>query len=77
MKRLFWFLKPRAKLNMSNQADLELYVQQVMTRGRISDVRELLKKMGDKKTNQIFLRLKKFLPFDVRLFWEDFFEHSH
>ena len=77
MRRLFWFLKPKAKLNMSNQADLELYVQQVMTKGRAEDVRELLKNMGDKETNQIFLRLKRFLPFDVRLFWEDFFEHSH
>lgn len=77
MRRLFWFLKPKAELNMSNQADMELYVQQVMTKGRIEDVRALLKSLGDQKTGQIFLRLKRFLPFDVRLFWEDFFGHSH
>ena len=59
MGRLFWFLKPRAELNMSNQADLELYVQQVMTKGRIEDVRKLLKSPGDRKTGKIFLWYRK------------------
>ena len=77
MRRLFWFLKPMAKLNMSDQADVELYVQQVMTKGSTEDVRKLLADIGEKKAGQIFLRLKLFFPDGVRRFWEDFFGYSH
>ena len=77
MRRLFWFLKPMAKLDMSDQADVELYVQQVMTQGNTEDVRKLLADIGEEKTGQIFLRLKIFFPSGVRRFWEDFFGYSH
>ena len=66
-----------AKLNMSDQTNVELYVQQVMTKGNIEDVQKLLADIGEEKTGQIFLRLKNFFPSGVRRFWEDFFGYSH
>lgn len=77
MRRLLWFLKSGAKLNMSSPADAELYVQQVMTKGNLKDVRKLLKSLGEEKTNQVFLRIKNFLPLEVRRFWEVFFGYSY
>lgn len=77
MRRLLWFLKSGAKLNMSSPADAELYVQQVMTKGNLKDVRKLLKSLGEEKTNQVFLRIKNFLPLEVRRFWEGFFGYSY
>lgn len=77
MRRLLWFLKSGAKLNMSSPADAELYVQQVMTKGSLKDVRKLLKSLGEEKTSQVFLRIKNFLPLEVRRFWEGFFGYSY
>ena len=77
MRRLLWFLKSGAKLNMSSPADAELYVQQVMTKGNLKDVRKLLKSLGEEKTSRVFLRIKKFLPLEVRRFWEGFFGYSY
>ena len=77
MRRLLWFLKSGVKLNMSSPADAELYVQQVMTKGDLKDVRRLLKSLGEEKTNQVFLRIKNFLPLEVRRFWEGFFGYSY
>jgi hypothetical protein len=72
-----WFLKSGAKLNMSSPADAELYVQQVMTKGNLKDVRKLLESLGEEKTKQIFLRIKNFLPLEVRRFWEGFFGYFY
>ncbi len=71
--RLFWFLKEGSSLDLTNPSTLEMYVQQVITRGGEKDVRTLLKVIDRKNLHQTFQRLKSFVPFEVRKFWEDFF----
>lgn len=73
-KKLFWFLKDNVSLDLSNAADLELYVQQVLSRGRREDVKTLLKAVDFERFKQVFLRIKRFFPWEVRAFWEDFIE---
>lgn len=75
-RKLFWFLKDNVSLDLSNPADLELYVQQVLTRGRLQDVKTLLTAIDFKRFKQVFLKIKRFFPWEVRTFWEDFIE-SH
>lgn len=71
-KRLFWFLKEDAKLDLSKPHILDMYIQQVLTYGRAEDIRALFKKIPMKDFKQVFARLKSFLPKEVRQFWEDF-----
>lgn len=73
-KKLFWFLKDDISLNLSNTADLELYVQQVLSRGRLEDVKALLTAVDFEQFKQVFSRIKRFFPGEVRRFWEDFIE---
>ena len=73
-KKLFWFLKDNASLDLANTADLELYVQQVLTRGRMEDVKALLTAVDFKRFRQVFLKIKRFFPREVRTFWEAFIE---
>lgn len=70
--RLFWFLKEGISLDLSNPSVLEMYFQQVVTRGRAEDVKGLLRTVPRKQMRQILPRLKRFLPDEVRMFWEDF-----
>ena len=70
-KRLFWFLKEGIKLDLSDPSILDMYVQQVITRGRTEDVRTLFKNIGFSKFKEVFTRLRHFLPKEVRRFWED------
>lgn len=72
-QRLFWFLKEDALLDLDKASDLDLYVQQVFSRGRTEDVTQLLKEAPQPLLNQSFQRVKAFLAGDVRNFWEDFF----
>ncbi|OGX39313.1 MAG: hypothetical protein A3G91_04810 [Omnitrophica WOR_2 bacterium RIFCSPLOWO2_12_FULL_50_9] len=71
-KRLFWFLKDSISLDLSNNADLELYVQHVLSRGRMEDVKTLLATVDFKRFKQIFSKIKRFFPWEVGRFWEDF-----
>jgi hypothetical protein len=73
-KKLFWFLKDNVSLDLSNGADLDLYVQQVLSGGRGEDVQALLKAVGFERFKQVFLKIKRFFPWEVRAFWEDFVE---
>ena len=73
-KKLFWFLKDNVSLDLSNSADLELYVQQVLSRGRLQDVKALLTAIDFERFKQVFLKIKRFFPWEVRTFWEDFIE---
>ncbi len=73
-KKLFWFLKDNVSLDLSNGADLDLYVQQVLSSGRGEDVKALLKAVGFERFKQVFLKIKRFFPWEVRAFWEDFVE---
>lgn len=75
-KKLFWFLKENVSLDLSNAADLELYVQQVLSRGRREDVNALLTTVDFERFKQVFFKIKRFFPWEVRAFWEDFIE-SH
>lgn len=73
-KNLFWFLKDNVSLDLSKAADLELYVQQVLSKGRLADVKSLLAAIGFKRFKQVFLKIKRYFPSEVRAFWEDFLE---
>mgnify|MGYP001604198190 CR=1 FL=1 len=73
-KKLFWFFKDNVSLDLSDAADLEMYMQQVLSRGRLKDVQTLLKKVDFKRFKQAFSRIKQFFPWEVRTFWEDFIE---
>ena len=75
-KKLFWFLKDNVSLDLANAADLELYVQQVLSRGRLEDVKALLTAVDFERFKQVFSRIKRFFPWEVQAFWEDFIE-SH
>lgn len=75
-KKLFWFLKDHVSLDLSNAADLELYMQQVLSSGRREDVKALLKTVDFQRFKQVFLKIRRFFPREVRAFWEDFIE-SH
>ena len=71
-KKLFWFLKDTVSLDISKMEDLELYVQQVLSRGRTQDVKTLLKTVDPQRFKQVFVKIKRFFPREVQAFWEDF-----
>lgn len=71
--RLFWFLKEGTDLDLSDPATLEMVVQQVATCGRTEDVRNLLRAVPPDRLKQSFEKRGRFLPDEVRMFWEDFF----
>ena len=75
-KRLFWFLRDGVTLDLTEPSTLDLYVQQVLTRGRAEDVNVLLHRLDAGQLAQAVRRLERFLPSDVRQFWEDFLGHS-
>jgi hypothetical protein len=72
-RRLFWFLKDETKLDLEKPAVLETYVQQVITHGKTSDVKALLKIIKPIKLKRTIDHLKGFLPKEVAKFWEDYF----
>lgn len=71
-QRLFWFLKEGVSLDLSNPSALDMYVQQVATHGRSTDVKKLLKTVEPDLLAQALARLKRFLPPEVKVFWEAF-----
>jgi hypothetical protein len=75
-KKLFWFFKDGTTLDLSDTAQLDMYIQQVITRGRSEDVRVLLKNIDRKSIESALARLRHFLPQKVRKFWEDFFGNN-
>lgn len=70
-KRLFWFLKEGTELDLSNKAHLDMYIQQTFLRGKISDIKRLLKMVQPSDFIESFGRIKNFLPKEVRRFWEE------
>lgn len=70
-KRLFWFLKEGTELDLSNKAHLDMYVQQILSRGKTSDVKKLLKTVRSRDFIDSFNRIKNFLPQKVKKFWEE------
>lgn len=73
-KRLFWFLKEGITLNLNEPSILDMYVQQVLTRGGTEDIKLLLKRLDQQRLIESLGRVKRFLPSEVRNFWEDFIE---
>lgn len=70
-KRLFWFLKDKARLDLSDPGMLEMYIQQIITHGRAKDIKTLFSRLGLAQFKDAFRRVSRFLPFEVRKFWED------
>lgn len=70
--RLFWFLKKGAALDLSEPSSQDLYVQQVVSHGTAGDVKLLLRRLDMGRLKESLERLKRFLPTEVRMFWEDF-----
>lgn len=71
-KHLFWFLKEGVQLNLTEPAVLDMYVQQVITRGRADDVKSLMKTIDLEQFKKALERIARFIPVEVRKFWEDF-----
>ncbi len=72
-KRLFWFFKDSVELDLSNPASLELYIQQVISQGRTEDIKFLLTHVHLDQFQQAFSKIRPFLSWEVKTFWEDFF----
>ena len=70
-KRLFWFLKDGIRLDLSKEAHRDMYIQQVLSRGRASDIRELFRIVEPVDFRDSFTRIKRFLPREVQMFWEE------
>ncbi|MEW6041869.1 MAG: hypothetical protein AB1633_10135 [Elusimicrobiota bacterium] len=70
-KRLFWFLKDDSILDLSEPSVMDMYIQQTITHGNTEDIKNLFKNITVTQFRESFLRLKFFLPFEVRKFWED------
>ena len=76
-KRLFWFLKEGTELDLSDKTQLDMYVQQVLTRGKTSDIKKLFRTITSSVFYDSFTRVKNFLPKEVKRFWEKDIEDSH
>ena len=71
-KRLFWFFKDGAELDLDKPAELDTYVQQVLSHGKTADVQRLLKMIPLSVFQESFQRKGRFFKKPIRLFWEDF-----
>ncbi|MFH0796037.1 MAG: hypothetical protein V2A65_03155 [Candidatus Omnitrophota bacterium] len=70
-KILFWFLKEGSELDLSRRDHLDMYVQQIITRGRTPDIKKLLSTVSHSDFTRSFARVKNFLPQEVKNFWEE------
>lgn len=74
-RRLFWFLRDGVQLDLADPSAADLYVQQVLTHGRVDDVRQLFTRLDEQQFADSFKRVGRFLPREVRQFWEDCLGH--
>jgi len=70
-KRLFWYLKEGQELDFESPGHVDMYVQQVLSQGRVEDIKEMLRVLSPESFLVSFGRIKKYLPKEVRKFWED------
>jgi hypothetical protein len=70
-KRLFWYLKDGQEFELDSPGHVDMYVQQVLSRGMAEDIREMLRVLSTESFLASFGRIKKYLPKEVRKFWED------
>lgn len=71
-KHLFWFLQEGVRLDLSDPSTLDMCVQQIITRGRTDDVKSILKMVDAELLKKVLKRIERFIPAEVRDFWEDF-----
>ena len=76
-KRLFWFLKEGTELDLSNKANLDMYIQQILSRGKSSDIKKLIGTLPLPDFMESFGRIKNLLPKEVKAFWEEWLGDSH
>ena len=74
-QKLFWFLKDGAELDLFNKANLDMYVQQTISRVRFSEVKKLLRSIPFTDFIGSFKRIENFLPKEVKSFWKEGFEY--
>jgi len=72
--RLFWFLKEGTEINLQDKAQLDLYIQQILSCGKTEDVRQLLQTISPQAFRESFGRIKGFLKEEVRTFWREYLE---
>lgn len=70
-RRLFWSLCEGAEIDLSRRSQLDMVVQQVLSRGRHADIRFLLAKVERQDFKRSFERIKRYLPRPVKRFWEE------
>ncbi len=70
-KRLFWYLKEGAEMDLSSPSQRDAFVQQILARGKASDIKFMFFKIGLDDFVCSFERIKLFLPHLVRKFWEE------
>ena len=80
-KNLFWFLKllkdeEGVSLDLSRPSEFEMGLQQVLSRGRAEDVKQFLRQVPFDQFKKTFSKIKHFLAWEVRKFWEDFIENN-
>ena len=73
-KRLFWFLKDDTELDLDKTDVLNMYVQQVFSRGRTDDIKNLFKTINKNILAKSFESIKIFLPKEVKNFWDKEFK---
>jgi len=71
-KYLFWFIPEGTKVDLDKDDQLDTYTQQVFTHGQAKDVKEFLKIVDGSRIKSSFGRINRFLPFEIKKFWEDF-----
>lgn len=72
-KRLFWYLRDGVELDLKNLSHADMYVQQLLSCGKSDDIKKLLEILSLETFRESFNRIKRFLPKEVRMFWEDGF----
>lgn len=70
-RRLFWFLKDGAEIDLSERSNIDMFVQQILSHGRADDIKKLLHTIGYHEFIESFQRIKNFLPKEVKKFWEE------
>jgi len=70
-KNLFWFLKEGTRFDLSKKDHRDMYIQQVLSRGKTADVRELFRIIEASDFQESFGRIRSFLPKEVKRLWEE------
>ncbi|MBM4386897.1 MAG: hypothetical protein FJ088_04105 [Deltaproteobacteria bacterium] len=66
-KHIVWFADP-AKIDLSDAGNRRWWIEQVLLKGKMEDIRNLDFDEIERNLSEIFL------PVDIRRLWEDYFE---